>query len=131
MGKVSNPYSFNPKQNHIISSELNFDYNFSIIVAKSKYGSVGYTKNQHGTLIINSNSKFSQLYHFTTTSTSGTNRLMIMGNDSNNKTFGYACKIILPTGYIATSSAAGYCYDNNLINYLNNNIGNQIYLRLE
>lgn len=138
MGKVSNPYNFNIKQNYIVNSELNFAYNFSIIVGSwSAVGFTyyGYTEDVAGSLVVN-NTKYRDIDLFSTDNVKWEYYGFRFGYIISRNSFGYhyGSRITLPTGEIINYNTGDPKQNSSLykiMNYLQSNNGKQIYLRVE
>lgn len=136
MGKVSNPYNFNIKQNYMVSSELNFEYNFSIVVGSwsvaGDSGYYGYGAGGSGTLITN-NTGLDIGYFQTEFINWEYWGFCLAYYDRKGMHYHLGRQIILPTGITInyTSNDPNYCPDvTNMINYLRQNVGKQIYVRI-
>ena len=101
MGKVSNPYNFNIKQNYIVSSELNFAYNFSMKPGRTWYDysdqyAYGYKSSisGYGSIIANTTGLNIQIFGITEDKT-----LEVGYYKSSNNVWGFSnITIYLPSG---------------------------------
>lgn len=135
MGKVSNPYNFNIKQNYIVNSELNFAYNFSIIVGSWSMGGdsgyYGYGPGGSGTLVVNNTNL--EIEYFQTELINWKYWGFLFARYDRRFYYHTGHQIVLPTGTTInyTSNDPNYCPDvNKMIDYLRQNVGKQIYVRI-